>query len=398
MRKNLLAAVTMMSLAGTIPAHAVETRISGFLTASVNMLDTDEAEYFEINDYPNFARDSIFGLQFDTRIDKQLSLTTQVVAKDNGGGFDTEVSWAYATYMANSNNRIRVGRLAISDFHYSDFVNVSYAYPWIRPPVEVYGNVPITSYDGVEWAYFRALGDWDFEFSLRAGGFDQDVVLGGNEIHIKSKTYWALASKFFYEDLTIRLAYAQPRISMESDKMDEDFFDLMPAGTVRKLRNDDITIDFYDIAIHYDTLTWLAYAEGGVTKRNRSPLPEQSSFYLGGGYHFGNWLPTLTYAVRNSQTRTDLIGEVPFPRVANPDGYDGILAGANSFVNSFDEDQESIILGLRWDFHTSAALKFELQHIKPKNDKNSGLIESVAGEGYDNEAINMIGTSISVAF
>ena len=42
----------------------------------------------------------------------------------------------------------------------SDYRKVSYANPWIRPPVEFYDLVPLFSVDGADAAYRWRAGDW----------------------------------------------------------------------------------------------------------------------------------------------------------------------------------------------------------------------------------------------
>ena len=398
MKKNYLGFLTLFWVLA-VPVHAIDIKTGGFLTASMTMLDTEEVEYIGINDDLTFNADSVVGVQFDAMVDNELSATVQLMAKDgdHAGSRSVHAHWAYLNYTPHPNHRFRVGRLAISDFYYSEFVNVSYAYPWIRTPVEVYGNVPITSYDGVEYTNFTTAGSVDFELSLRVGGFDEDVMLGGAMTNIKSESYWGVSAKLFWDELSVRVAYAQPKISMDSPPM-EGLFDYLTglggASVIDGIRNDEVKIDFYDIAIHYDSMGLLLFAEGAITERDASPLPEQQSFYIGGGYHFGKWLPTLTYVSREEDARTDLLGAVD-PGL-DPATAGLIMGTATGFVESLTQEQETIIASLRWDFHKAAALKFEVQHIKPKGD-NNGLLEVVDAK-YDNEAVNLYGISISSTF
>ena len=375
-----------------VPAHSVDIKTSGFVSASATMLDSDEVEYMGINDDLTFDADSVLGVQFDAMIDSQLSATVQLMAKSghHSGSRNVHAHWAYLNYTPHPNHRVRVGRLSISDFYYSEFVNVSHAYAWIRPPVEVYGNVPITSYDGVQYTNFSNIGDVDFEFSIRVGGFDEDVMLGGAMTNIKSKTYWGVNTKLFYDDLTVRLSYAQPTISMDNPAM-EGFFNTVEgmggADVIKDLRNDEVKIDFYSLAIHYDSLNWLVFSEATLIERDSSPLSEQTSYYVGAGYHIGKWLPTLTFSSREEDARTDLIGDTADPVVM------GMVTG---FVEGFVAEQETITLSLRWDFHKAAALKFEVQQIKPKSD-TSGLFDVIETD-YDNDSVMLYGISISSTF
>ena len=54
---------------------------------------------------------------------------------------------------------VRAGKIKFPTFLISDYYEVGYAYPWIRPPQEVYSSNPITTLNGVDvLARFR-LGD-----------------------------------------------------------------------------------------------------------------------------------------------------------------------------------------------------------------------------------------------
>ena len=60
------------------------------------------------------------------------------------------VEWANLKYQVTPELALRVGRIALPMFLTADYRKVGYAYPWVRPPVEGYGSLPISSSDGVD--------------------------------------------------------------------------------------------------------------------------------------------------------------------------------------------------------------------------------------------------------
>ena len=52
-------------------------------------------------------------------------------------------------------------------FLLSNYRNVGFAYPWMRPPHEFYANIPITHYDGIDIKQSFSLDNGDF-LSLKA--------------------------------------------------------------------------------------------------------------------------------------------------------------------------------------------------------------------------------------
>ena len=85
----------------------------------------------------NFKQDAIFGLQITKQINESTSATGQLVSRGTSD-YNTEASWAFVTYNANKDLDLRMGRLRIPFFYYSEFLEVGYAYNWIRTPSDVY--------------------------------------------------------------------------------------------------------------------------------------------------------------------------------------------------------------------------------------------------------------------
>jgi hypothetical protein len=60
-------------------------------------------------------------------------------------------------------------------YRYSDFLDVGYAYRWIRPPKSVY-NLAFSTYEGVSFVYNSQLGSWDSTLQLIGGAYSGDVA------------------------------------------------------------------------------------------------------------------------------------------------------------------------------------------------------------------------------
>jgi hypothetical protein len=48
---------------------------------------------------------------------------------------------------------VRVGRTDLDVFLLTDSRNIGFAYPWVRPPIELYDLVPVTNSDGIGFSY-----------------------------------------------------------------------------------------------------------------------------------------------------------------------------------------------------------------------------------------------------
>ena len=71
-------------------------------------------------------------------IDDRLSATPASgrVAPSN---FKADVDWAYVSYELTPKLLVQAGHKRLPIYYYSDFMYVGYAYPWVRPPQDLYG-------------------------------------------------------------------------------------------------------------------------------------------------------------------------------------------------------------------------------------------------------------------
>ena len=75
------------------------------------------------------------------------AVTTQFVARGSNA-WDLEAEWAYISFDASDERRLLFGRQRAPFYMYSDFLDVSYAYHWIKPPSGVY-SLPFDVFDGI---------------------------------------------------------------------------------------------------------------------------------------------------------------------------------------------------------------------------------------------------------
>lgn len=53
-----------------------------------------------------------------------------------------------------------MGRLRIPFFYYSEFLEVGYAYNWVRLPSDIY-NISFSSFDGIDFTQRFSIGSLD---------------------------------------------------------------------------------------------------------------------------------------------------------------------------------------------------------------------------------------------
>jgi hypothetical protein len=84
----------------------------------------------------------------------------QWVARNHAGAFfEQNLEWAYLRWRPWNDLDLRVGRLGLDVFLLSDYRNVGYAYPWMRPPQEFYAPLFPYHLDGADIAQRFHLGE-----------------------------------------------------------------------------------------------------------------------------------------------------------------------------------------------------------------------------------------------
>jgi hypothetical protein len=98
--------------------------------------------------------DSTLGAQVVATFTPQWSATLQLVSEQlTNNSYKPHVEWANVKYQVTPDFSLRVGRTLLSSFMFSDTRKVGYANPWVRPSVEAYSLVPVTTSDGADATY-----------------------------------------------------------------------------------------------------------------------------------------------------------------------------------------------------------------------------------------------------
>ena len=188
--RSLLAA--SIALATAASAQAADMRINGFISVGAGMTlsegdnpsNSDGKATFTADsptdgiydDNIDFKPDSIYGIQVSSNLGQGLSVTGQITGA-GGEDFEAKVSWAYISYELNDEWTINAGRQRIPFFFYSDFLDVGYAYHWMRPPTET--QVAVDTIDGLQFTWQGAMGDWDSRVQLFGGSSEADTEATG---------------------------------------------------------------------------------------------------------------------------------------------------------------------------------------------------------------------------
>ena len=277
------------------PAFALtqgEYRFNGFGTLGFTHLGGEEEGRSygiqgQTNDSWRGDELSKLGGQFQYGLTDRLNLTTQVTLKAEQDTWKANLEWAYFSFQASDRLTLRAGRLRNPVYMYSEALDVGFTYPWIRLPDEVYHQVQISSYEGVDFIY---------RVPLSFGGFSVQANVGQ-----------ALNRDYFFYDTTEDMDYrniAGTSIALETYnhgtlRLSYSEADLTLDGALRAAV-DDTKGKFTSLGYQYDNGTWIAASEA-TRLVVEGAIATKNAFYVMSGRRFGDLLPHVTYAQLDEQ-------------------------------------------------------------------------------------------------
>ncbi|WP_440964229.1 porin [Massilia sp. GER05] len=391
MKKRIVASALALSFVAPCAFAQNAVRISGFGTGALTWTNTDKAEFGRPNQAGGATKDvttgvdSNFGVQADYAVNSWLSVTGQgLVRKDAQDDFGAELAWAFAKAKVSDDVSIRVGRMGLPAFMISDYRNVGYANTMLRPPAEVYSQMLFNTVDGadVTWQHSDAATTYTAQFAV---GKTKADVAGGPSLDGRRVTALNLVAE--HGPLTVRFGRVDGRLTLNGSASLTALLNTLntvAAGykfpQAAQLAKD---IDVRDKKASFTslgaTLDWNdIVVQGEYAKRKTdSYINDTTSWYVMGGYRIGKFLPYYSHA------RLSIDGNVHngMP-AACPAGYPAActptLATLSGIVSNLrytgvsQGEQQTDTIGLRWDVHSSVALKVQFDRVRP--NKTAGLL------------------------
>jgi hypothetical protein len=285
---------------------------------------------------------SKFGAQIQYGLTDTLGITAQVTAKPAQDDWQANIEWLYLSWQTTDNLMLRVGRLRTPVYMYSESIDVGFSYPWLRLPDEVYSQVQLSNYEGVDAVYTVPLSYGSVAFQVAGGQAKNRDIFAFDDMHDidYKKVFGANISLATNDFGTLRVGYVEADISTEIEDVVR-----LPAALGGTLINQRFqTIDkqkgkFTSIGYQYDNGTWLTsneWTSRSIEADNRGTI---DAFYLMGGRRFGEFLAHVTYAQlddddgrQNSWTLglnynllPNVVLKSEYKRVDTSGGYDGVF-------------------------------------------------------------------------
>ena len=384
MNKNTMHIAVLSVLFITGPAAAVE--FDGFLTAGMAAHDQKLVTYLDgVTEDVSFDNDSKFGLQISAKVAENMQAVAQILARGSNDNYDMDIAWAYLDYRLTDGLSLRGGKVKEPVFLISDYFEVGYAYPWIRPPQEVYRNNPINTINGLQMQYAANLGAVTFLLQPYLGSNTDDVPGTGGQAQFLAEKFFGAAMQLSNPSFTFQVSYLKTDVAtqgfipvVDSDGNPSNGLDLPFDGTPGPMTFMSVksagTATLSSAGLSWDIANFVGYTEyvtRDITDSSETLFPDQDAYYVTLGYRMGKWLPHVTFA--HSEAK-------PLP-----------YGPTTALANVFSVSQDSATIGLRYELNDSAALKIEYEAI----DLPTGPADRPPGSnGLYSDALTPFGVTV----
>ncbi|GIU38578.1 hypothetical protein TUM3794_11240 [Shewanella colwelliana] len=342
-------------------------KFNGFMSGAYVSADNNSG-YMGSSTSADFSEESKLGFQATFAITDNTQAVMQLMMKGEND-WDVEAEWAYVSHRFDGGVQLRGGKLRVPLFMYSDYLDVGYAQPFARPPEEVYGSVPFTTYTGGDVSY-------EFEFddsTLTVQAFGGESEESGTDI----KNILGANLTWTDEIWTLRAVYGQSTldgtISRSVTIPSQDPVTGLPISieaSVPLLTLDNEKATFTGVGASYDNGEFLA-----VTEWTRAEVDGQytdsDAGYITLGYRINAFTPYVTAAYYESQ---------------DDDQRPVFSQGSALIAALFNGQRTSYSGGLRWDALDNLAVKFDVTYATDFGDTSGGFQSNVLQE-YDDVTV-----------
>ncbi len=363
-----------------------DIRINGF--GSIAAGYANDTTTFRNSDYESlleFKPGSRFGLQMTADLGDGLAATAQVLAKGEDD-FKPEFEWAYLSYDVAENTTARAGRLRIPFYKYSDFLDVGYAYTFVTPPKAMY-SLEFSSFDGLGLIHRFELGDYELSANVNFGTVDDTFFESTTPTDGKLENFAGINLQMSRDFFSAYVAYFRAELEIpvaliETAAADLEAFGATPEqASSLKIDGDEAT--FIGAGFSFDYEDIIVNAEYSQIEVKNALDLVSDEWYLMAGYRMGLLTPYMIYeTTENKRNTTTASTFSPLLAPSVQDAYDSLRFG-----------YDGMTLGVRYDFHHSAALKVQFTRFDGIYDVSSGY-----GSLDDKESLNSFLTSIDFVF
>ncbi|HBC58721.1 MAG TPA: hypothetical protein DCZ03_16300 [Gammaproteobacteria bacterium] len=369
--RPLIGGLLLLLLSPLVSAER-QVHHNGFLTAAFSQTDS-ATSYSGIADDINFSEMSVIGIQTKFQPSAaQMHFTIQLLARGSRG-WDVDAEWAYVGFKLADAYEFQIGKIRAPMFLVSETLDVGITYPWIRPPVELYGfaNIPFTTVNGMKAKRRFHWMDLDLQLlayvgenpsqasSLNAFEFNlTDLIIGGVELLILNDKWKIRAS---YHDAP-ELSYDATDSIAADPNVGAIFSALAPSGIL------SFDASFATFGGQYDSEHWLLMGEVGQRKVSASGGSKNTNYFITIGRKLESLLLHVTYSEFDTDSTTIV------------------------------QNQSTTTIGIKKGLNPTTSIKAELSQVNLQGTGSIGLYDILPGNAVDKDPAHILGIALNMVF
>ena len=361
--KILLLLSTFVLMAATTQA---EVQFNGFasIVSGIDLEDDGNPVGGYSNDTVNNLQDSKVALQWTADVEDGIRFVGQIMAKGSGDdGYVLKYDWAYFDFNVGDSGKLKVGKIRVPLYKYSDYLDVGFAYHWATPPQIMYSG-SFNNVDGVGYQFNFETGALEQSLNLVVGRYQSNDIERVTPFDLRNfvTVNWSATMG----DHEFNAVYAQADVYFDS------------AGVAAAATGAGLAgIPAADVIVSGDLGQFVGVGYKGtfgdfaliteykiVTVQDSIIAEEESGGYIAGAYNMDDYTYHLTYEIGASKAQTYTQAGGAFQPTADGVGGDG--------------DASAVTIGVRKDIGSSSALKVDLTSFTEDAD---GLDDNSAPTG-----------------
>lgn len=400
-------ALFILSAQNIAAADEKNYSVTGFGTLGVSHSDTRQADIvrdLSQNSGVGYTRqtdagiDSNFGLQIDHNFSDSIDAAIQVVSRKGADDFTPAVTWAYASYTPNDKFQLRAGRLGFDVYMLADSRNIGYSYTWVRPPVDFFGRLIVSYFDGVDTVLSYPTENGSLKAKIFYGLAREKIYLSspGQFFPLNRSKLSGGHLEYQQKSWTFRVGYTELKLANEYPPFLTILTSLQSpamlsypaaASVADQLSTRDKKVKYTSIGAVFDQGPLQAQFMLGRIESDSVLLQNSDAAYLTMSYRMKKWTHYATVSASRQQGADKQLTIDPAlsPRLTNS------LIEINKQLTP--NGQQTLTAGIRYDLSDNANIKVQLDHIRSQKH----FLVRNPQEGWDGHA-NLLSVAYNFVF
>lgn len=379
-KKILSLAVTAILASSFSVSANSNLDISGFASFKASSTLGSDEKVYSFTDELNFKDESLFAIQVKSELSDKISVTAQLLSRGEED-YDVNFEWAYLTYKLSDKTTVNVGRLRAPFYKYSDFMDVGYAYNWLRVPQSVY-SMGYDNIDGFSVIHNTSIKNWYAAIQFTYGKHESDITVGGLPTYTAVDNIYGASITLENDPFSIRLAHFRGKLDLTNDSLNTLGTTIAGSGLVSMLPelNDfaiiqDNQATFSGIGFTYDNMDWVFETELTRAEIEDSWIPVQKAMYVSLGKRFSDNLVFVSYEKQKNENNYDeLTSTLATSPAAMLGGFiSQVIAGGQEVNDTYS-------IGYKKEITPSVSFKTQYSYFENKTQDTDSNLVSV---GFD---------------